>query len=101
MVVLAVTWVANPGKESEVSEVFSKLEKASRQEPGCLLYIVHRHRTETGRFFIYEQYRDDAALDAHRQSQHFQQYAVRTLQQIATRRDGELYFPLNSAGASK
>jgi len=101
MVVLAVTWVANPSKEAEVAEIFSELEKASRQEPGCLLYVVHRHRTEIGRFFIYEQYRDDAALDAHRQSQHFQQYAANTLQQIATRREGELYFPLNSAGASK
>ena len=101
MVVLAVTWVANPSKEAEVAEIFSELEKASRQEPGCLLYVVHRHRTEIGRFFIYEQYRDDAALDAHRQSQHFQQYAVKTLQQIATRRHGELYFPLNSAAESK
>ena len=101
MVVLAVTWVANPSKEAEVAEIFSELEKASRQEPGCLLYVVHRHRTEIGRFFIYEQYRDDAALDAHRQSQHFQQYAANTLQQIATRREGELYFPLDSAGASK
>jgi len=100
MVVLAVTWVANPGQEAEVAEVFSKLEEASRQGPGCLLYIVHRHRSEAARFFIYEQYRDDAALDAHRQSPHFQQYAVKSLQQIATRRDGELYFLLNSAGAS-
>ena len=100
MVVLAVTWVANPGKEAEVAEVFSKLEEASRQEPGCLLYIVHRHRTEAGGFFIYEQYRDDDALDAHRQSQHFQQYAVNALREVATRREGELYFPLNSAGAS-
>ena len=77
MVVLAVTWKANPGKEAEVAAIFRKLEEASRTEPGCLMYVVHQHRAEPGRFFIYEQYADDDALEAHRQSPHFQEYAVR------------------------
>jgi len=93
MVALAVTWVAKPGTEFEI---FSRLEAVSRQEPGCLMYIVHRHRTEVGRFFIYEQYIDDAALEAHRQSAHFQQYAVNALKDIGERREGELYAPLDS-----
>ena len=96
MIVLAVTWVANPGKEAEVAGIFRKLEAASRQEPGCLMYMVHRHRTDPARFFIYEQYRDDAALEAHRQSQHFQQYAVTALSGIGERREGELYLPLRA-----
>lgn len=100
MVVLAVTWVANPGKEAEVAEVFRELEAASREESGCLMYMVHRHRSEAGRFFIYEQYRDDTALAAHRQSPHFQRYAVKTLPGIATRGEGELYCPLDPAGSS-
>ena len=97
MVVLAVTWMAKAGKETEVSEIFRKLEQASRQEPGCLMYIVHRHRSDSGRFFIYEQYRDDAALEAHRRSPHFQEYAVGALTGIGERREGELYYPLSTA----
>lgn len=100
MVVLAVTWLANSGKEAEVADIFRKLESASRQEPGCLMYVVHQHRTQLGRFFIYEQYRDDGALEAHRESQHFQQYALIALRGIAQRVDGELYWPLTSAGSS-
>lgn len=100
MIVLAVTWVANPGKEAEVAGIFAKLQQASRQEPGCLMYVVHRHRTDSSRFFIYEQYKDDAALDAHRRSQHFQDYAVNALASIGDRREGELYFPLTSDGSS-
>ena len=99
MVVLAVTWVANPGKEAEVAAIFRKLEEASRREPGCLMYVVHQHRTEPGRFFIYEQYVDDHALEAHRKSQHFQEYAVRALSGIGERKQGDLYNPLN-AGSS-
>jgi (4S)-4-hydroxy-5-phosphonooxypentane-2,3-dione isomerase len=95
MVVLAVTWVANPGKEAEVANIFEKLEDASRQEPGCLMYVVHRHRTDSRLFFIYEQYHNDAALEAHRKSAHFQQYALTALKDISERTQGELYVPLN------
>ncbi len=94
MVVLAVTWMARPGHEDEVAGIFGKLQAASRQEPGCLMYVVHRHRADSTRFFIYEQYRDDAALEAHRQSPHFQEYAIRALKDIGERKEGELYLPL-------
>jgi (4S)-4-hydroxy-5-phosphonooxypentane-2,3-dione isomerase len=100
MIVLAVTWMAAPGKEAEVTEVFRMLEEASRREPGCLLYVVHQHRSDSRRFFIYEQYRDDDALEAHRQSAHFQEYAVKALSGIGTRREGELYLPITPAGSS-
>lgn len=94
MIVLAVTWQANEGHETEVADLFHKLEAASREEPGCLMYIVHRHKTDQRRFFIYEQYKDEAALEAHRQAPHFQKYAVNDLRKIASRVEGELYTPL-------
>jgi quinol monooxygenase YgiN len=94
MVVLAVTWVAKVGKETEVAGLFSKLTEASRKEPGCVTYQVHRHRTEPRRFFIYEQYKDDAALEAHRTASHFLQFAKKDLPKIADRVEGHLYEPL-------
>jgi quinol monooxygenase YgiN len=90
MVVLAVTWIAHPNKETEVADVFRKLESASRQEPGCLMYIVHQHRTDATRFFIYEQYRDNATLGAHRQSQHFQEYAVKALNPVFEKKSAQI-----------
>ncbi|MBV8475926.1 MAG: antibiotic biosynthesis monooxygenase [Acidobacteria bacterium] len=94
MVVLAVTWRAKTGCEAEVARLFSKLTEASRKEPGCQMYLVHRHRTEPHRFFIYEQYNDDAALEAHRGAPHFLQYAKKELTKIADRVEGNLYEPL-------
>jgi quinol monooxygenase YgiN len=94
MLVLAVTWLANPGREKEVAVLFEKLQTASRREAGCVMYIVHRHVDDTRRFFIYEQYRDADALEAHRDSLHFQQYAVKALREIAERVNGDLYKPL-------
>jgi len=97
MIVLAVTWMAKDGEETEVANIFRILETESRKEPGCLMYIVHRHRTDHRRFFIYEQYKDDAALEAHRASPHFQKYAVQELQKHGARVEGELYKPLAHA----
>ncbi len=96
MVVLAVTWIAKPGHEDEVAQIFAKLQTASRQEPGCLMYIVHRHKTDSRRFFLYEQYLNDDALAAHRNSPHFQEYAIGALKDIGERKEGELYAPLTS-----
>jgi quinol monooxygenase YgiN len=91
MVVLAVTWVAKVGQEAEVAEVLAKLTAEARKEPGCAMFQVHRHRTEPRRFFIYEQYKDDAALETHRNTTHFLQYARKDLPKIADRIEGQLY----------
>jgi quinol monooxygenase YgiN len=94
MVVLAVTWMAHPGKENEVADAFARLQEAARHEPGCLMFVVHQHRSDSRRFFVYEQYRDDEALQQHRQSPHFQEYVARTLPQIGERLQGDLYVPI-------
>jgi len=91
MVVLAVTWMAKTGRESEVAATFEKLTAESRKEAGCVVYQVHKHKTEPRRFFIYEQYKDDAALEAHRTAPHFLQYAKKDLPKIADRVEGHLY----------
>jgi (4S)-4-hydroxy-5-phosphonooxypentane-2,3-dione isomerase len=94
MVVLAVTWMAKAGHESEVAAVFTKLMEESRKEPGCLMYQVHRHKTDSRRFFIYEQYKDDAGLEGHRAAPHFLQYAKKELPKLADRVEGHLFEPL-------
>ena len=94
MVVLAVTWMAKVGHEAEVTALFEKLTEQSRKEPGCAMYLAHRHKTEPRRFFIYEQYKDDAALEAHRTTQHFLQFARKDLPKIADRVEGQLFEPL-------
>jgi quinol monooxygenase YgiN len=94
MVVLAVTWMAKVGHEAECAALFEKLTEQSRKEPGCAMYQVHRHKTEPRRYFIYEQYKDDAALEAHRAAPHFLQHAKKDLPRIADRVEGHLFEPL-------
>jgi (4S)-4-hydroxy-5-phosphonooxypentane-2,3-dione isomerase len=94
MVVLVVTWMAKVGHEKEVADLFAKLTEESRKEPGCAMYVAHRHKTEPRRYFIYEQYKDDAALEAHRSAPHFLQFARKELPKVADRVEGHLFEPL-------
>src|SRR5947199_9600131 len=91
MVVLAVTWTAKTGRETEVAALLAKLTEQSRKEPGCAMYQVHRHKTEPRRFFIYEQYKDDSALEANRAAPHFLQYVKKQLPKVADRVESHLY----------
>jgi quinol monooxygenase YgiN len=61
---------------ADVAETLRVLAAASRQEPGCVSYIPHHLEEDPDTVLIYEQYRDAAALDAHRASKHFKEHAV-------------------------
>jgi len=43
---------------------------ATRQEPGCLMYVAHVHAEDPRRVLFYERWKDQAALDAHNASAH-------------------------------
>jgi len=94
MICVAVTYVIKPGHESEAVALFGKLTGATRAEPGCRMYQAHRSTTDPRRFFLYEQYDDQAALDAHRAAPHFAQYATGGLFTILESRTPELFEPL-------
>ncbi|MGV3590345.1 MAG: putative quinol monooxygenase [Gammaproteobacteria bacterium] len=45
--------------------------KVRTLEPGNLFFQLHRARDEAGSYTVMEQYRDEAALAAHRASEHY------------------------------
>jgi quinol monooxygenase YgiN len=94
MVVLAVTWIAHEGQEQAMIQAFERLGAVSRQEPGCRMYVVHRHREDHRTFFVYEQYDDDAALQVHRDSAHFQEIVKEELHDLGRRVDAFLMEPV-------
>lgn len=94
MICVAVTYVIKAGHEEEAAAIFGPLTEKTRQEPGCRFYLAHRSPTDPRRFFLYEQYDDQAALDAHRAAPHFEQYVKNGLFGILESRAPELYEPL-------
>ena len=46
-----------------------------RDEPGCVRFDVLRDRDNPDQYYFYEVYRDEAALEAHRQAPHYARWA--------------------------
>ena len=70
-----------PEDRSAIAEVLRQLTTESRREEGCITYIPHMQDDNPDSVIIYEQYRDEQALAAHRESEHFRKYAVGGLYQ--------------------
>jgi quinol monooxygenase YgiN len=68
---LVANYRAQPGEEDIVAGLIARMVGPSTAEPGCRAYIPHRSPDDPAEFLLYEQYTDQAALDAHRASPHF------------------------------
>jgi quinol monooxygenase YgiN len=73
----------------EVSAMLRQLTSASRQEPGCVTYVAHVVEDDPATVVIYEQYKDAAALDHHRNTPHFHEFAIGGFYQLMLERQVE------------
>ena len=89
MVTFTVRMTFAPEDRHEIAEMLRALAAASRQEPGCVTYIPHAIEGDPDTVLIYEQYRDEAAVQAHRDSEHFKKHAVGGLYQRMRQRSRE------------
>lgn len=89
MITFTVRMTFAPEDRHEIAEILRALTAASRQEPGCVVYNPHCVEGEPDTVLIYEQYRDEAAAEAHRHSEHFKKYAVGGLYQKMRERTRE------------
>ncbi|MFZ0393511.1 MAG: putative quinol monooxygenase [Terracidiphilus sp.] len=89
MISFTVRMSFNSDDREEIGSALRRLVAASRQEPGCVNYIAHTVVGDPDTVLIYEQYADESAAEAHRQSPHFKKYAVAVLYQRMRERTRE------------
>ena len=64
-----------PGKEAEFQQqMTAQAKRCLANEPGCLQFDVVQDPKNTTRFVMLEVYKDDAAIKAHQDSQHFKDF---------------------------
>ena len=63
--ILYAEFTARPGSESQVETLISGLAQDVRREPGNAEFTVYRERDNPRKFFVFEQYRDEASFTAH------------------------------------
>lgn len=72
MISLVAVLVAQPGKEAQLAEECVALAKSVREnEAGCLMYVPHVSVKNPARIVFFEKYKDQEALDGHRQTSHY------------------------------
>jgi quinol monooxygenase YgiN len=69
--VVSAHWRAKEGSEQRLAEVIEELTAPSRAEPGNRFYQAQVSVEDPRQFYLYEQYADEAAYEAHMASEHF------------------------------
>ncbi|MGH7721758.1 MAG: putative quinol monooxygenase [Candidatus Dormibacteria bacterium] len=92
---VAVTWHARSGSEERVEAILAEMTAPTRTEPGCLMYEPHRAAAATGVYFIYEQFVDEAAFEAHIASEHYRRLILGEAVTILDHRERSLYTTLD------
>ncbi len=70
-VVLIAEAAALPGKRDELRRAFDELVPRALGEPGVSTFRLHEDRDQSGRFMLYERYRDQDAVNIHFETGHF------------------------------
>jgi quinol monooxygenase YgiN len=81
MISFTVRMTFRSDDRAEIARILRELAVLSRQEPGCVSYIPHLVESDPDTIVIYEQYRDEAALEHHRGTPHFAKFAIGGLYQ--------------------
>lgn len=73
MIVLAAKCQGRPECTAEMERLADNVTGPSRAEEGCISYNVYQ-QTSNNEFIFFEEWNDRAALDAHFQTSHFQEF---------------------------
>lgn len=88
-------WQVRPGQLDAVLGLLSQVARDSTAEEGNLFYEVHQGNADKNTLVLFEGYRDEAALSAHRNSEHFQAIVVGQIVPLLEAREVVLTTPLS------
>ncbi len=95
MIALIVNFWVQPGTEDQAKDYVRVMQENTRKERGCCMYIGQQSTDDPRHFCFYEQYDDQAALDAHRAAPYFDEFVTRGLNTLIERREAQLFIPID------
>ncbi len=94
MLVQSIHYTFAPEDGDKVEAILRELRDASRKEAGVVQFEVARSQEHPNVFALWEVYRDGAALEAHKETEHFKRLAVNGVRRLAQQRAGEIAVPI-------
>jgi (4S)-4-hydroxy-5-phosphonooxypentane-2,3-dione isomerase len=87
VIIQSVHYTFKPEDADQAEAILQQLRDASRQEPGVVTFEVARSQTDPNTFALYEEYRDQAALEAHAKTKHFDTFVINGTRKLAQGRN--------------
>jgi len=87
-------WQVKEGQTEQVLALLKDAAEASRQEKGNLFYKIHQSTADPRTIILFEGYTDEAALNEHRSSPHFQNIVLGQIVPLLENREVILTTPL-------
>jgi quinol monooxygenase YgiN len=69
----------NPPRRDEALREFQQSVEDTRKEPGCHAYVVSSDLVDRDILYIFEEWDDVAAMEAHQRSEHFAAHRTRSV----------------------
>jgi len=95
MLVNCVIYTFPANQAEEAAKLLAFLRDGARAEAGCLSFDVSRSTEDPNVFVLYEEWRDQEALDFHYKTAHFEKYGIYGVRALASNRIGHLCRPLD------
>lgn len=89
-ITVVARWRVNAAAVDSVLALVAELRPHTLAEPGCLGYDAFRSADTPGELLLVERYRDQAAIEAHRGSAHYQGVVVQRILPLLSDRKVEL-----------
>ena len=95
MIVLLAHYEVKPGQGDEVeAALIDMADMVETYEQDCLMYQVSRSVDNPDQFLLYEQYFDEAAVEAHRETAYFKTYILEKVIPLLKSREVTFYQPV-------
>jgi quinol monooxygenase YgiN len=89
-IVVIARWTIATASLAEVLALLPELQQQSLQEPGCLGYEILQSTKTPNTLVLIERYRDEPAVEAHRDSAHYRAIVAGRIVPLLVERQVEL-----------
>ena len=72
----------HPGREADLRALLEWMVERTRAEPGCERYDLYEERDAGRVLHLFERYRDQGSLEAHRDTEHYVAYRRRVAEML-------------------
>lgn len=94
MLIQSIVYTFAPEDAAKAEGMLRELRDLSRKEDGIVAFEVARSREKPNVFLLWEEYKDQAALDSHLASEHFKRLGINGIRVLAKGRVAEFAIPL-------